>query len=106
MSNRMTNLLTETYVELLRNGKLTTDVLWVGTLKSYTDWETFYNTASIEYNSGFGGQEINPRLLVVGDDWWLERHEYDGSEWWEFKCLPIKPDEKMGVRLLVDYYYD
>lgn len=26
--------------------------------------------------------------MVVGDDWWLERHEYDGSEWWEFKRLP------------------
>jgi hypothetical protein len=30
--------------------------------------------------------------MVIGSDWWLERHEYDGSEWWEFKSLP-KPRE-------------
>lgn len=29
--------------------------------------------------------------MIVGDDWWMERHEYDGSEWWEFKELPKKP---------------
>lgn len=22
----------------------------------------------------------------------MERHEYDGSEWWEFKTIPIKPN--------------
>jgi len=31
----------------------------------------------------------------VGDDWWLERHEYDGSEWWVFQKLPIKPQNKI-----------
>lgn len=30
-------------------------------------------------------------LLVVGNNWWLERHNYDGSEWWEFKRLPTRP---------------
>ena len=41
--------------------------------------------------NGFGGAEVNENLFVVGADWWLERHEYDGSEWWEFKTLPTKP---------------
>jgi len=26
---------------------------------------------------------------VVWDDWWVEREEYDGSERWNFKELPI-----------------
>jgi hypothetical protein len=30
------------------------------------------------------------KIIVVGKDWWLERHEYDGSEWWEFKTMPDK----------------
>jgi len=50
----------------------------------------------IEYDNGFGGQEINPELKIVGDRWWLERHEYDGSEWWEFKILPLKPVQSIG----------
>lgn len=24
---------------------------------------------------------------------WLERHEYDGSEWWEYKTMPTEPFE-------------
>lgn len=24
-----------------------------------------------------------------------ESHGHDGSEWWEFKTLPIKPDKKV-----------
>jgi len=34
---------------------------------------------------------IRNDLYVVGEDWWLERGEYDGSEWWEFKRLPECP---------------
>lgn len=39
-----------------------------------------------------GTEEVATDLLVVGDGWWLERHEYDGSEWWEHKALPAKPE--------------
>lgn len=41
-----------------------------------------------DYNPGFGSAEINRFLIVTGKDWWLERHTYDGSEWWEFKKRP------------------
>lgn len=43
---------------------------------------------TIYYDDGHGGQEINPYLSIVGDTWWLERGEYNGSEWWEFKTRP------------------
>lgn len=43
-----------------------------------------------EYNPGFGAQELFG--MIVFDDCWLERHEYDGSEWWEFKKLPTEPE--------------
>ena len=42
----------------------------------------------INYDNGYGGQKINPYLAIVGDTWWLERSEYDGAEWWEFKTRP------------------
>lgn len=33
-------------------------------------------------------QEVAHDLKIVGDDWWLERSEYDGAERWNFKTLP------------------
>lgn len=45
----------------------------------------------INVNNGYGWPEIPKDLVVVGDNWWLERAEYDGSEWWEFKTIPKEP---------------
>lgn len=87
----MANLLDETIETLKINGKTEKDVLWVGCNNFYTTWEHFKSVADIEYDEGFGGQQIATDLLVVGDNWWLERGEYDGSEWWEFKELPKHP---------------
>ena len=40
-----------------------------------------------EYDDGYGGQELFGYVLLDDMDW-LERHEYDGSEWWEYKKYP------------------
>jgi len=45
----------------------------------------------VEYDSGYGATKVAKDLVIVGEDWWLERCEYNGSEWWEFKTLPVKP---------------
>ena len=50
-----------------------------------------------DYDNGYGGNEIPMSLKIVGEDWWLERHEYDGSEWFEFKTLPLKPVKKEKI---------
>ena len=50
--------------------------------------EEFLKLMDFEYDSGYGAPEIATDLIIVGEDWWLERHEYDGSEWWEYKELP------------------
>lgn len=53
------------------------------------DVKEFFETAkTIDYDSGYGTNEIHEGLMVVGDDWWLARCEYDGSEWWEYRTLP------------------
>jgi len=85
------NLLLETIKCLHANGKTPQDVLWVSDTDVWFAWDDFVNLALVNYDDGFGNTEIKEDLLIVGYDWWLERHEYDGSEWWEFKTLPVKP---------------
>lgn len=53
-----------------------------------------------DYDNGFGAAEIRFDLIIVGRDWWLERNEYDGSEWWEFRTMPPIPDKKITVTKL------
>jgi hypothetical protein len=86
------NLLKETIDFLKEYEKSPKDVLWVGTNKSFCSWHEFERVANIEYDDGYGTKEVDLSLKVVGQDFWLERHEYDGSEWWEFKTQPTKPD--------------
>ena len=93
---KLQNLLKETIEILQHNNKTPDDVVWVGTRDGEiaTLWSTFSMWAvTFDYDSGFGGARVNQSLTVVGDDWWLERGEYDGSEWWEFKTLPKLQDD-------------
>ena len=102
---KMVNLLHETLKVLREHGKSPKDVRWVGSKDGEfaITWKEFEKIANVEYDSGFGWQEVAKDLVVVGDDWWLERHEHDGSEWWEFKTLPKKkPDAKKFTRVVID----
>ena len=85
------NLCEETLKFLQENGKTESSVKWVSVGEKQTSWTGFKELASFYYDSGFGCEEINLDLEVVGYDWWIERHEYDGSEWWEYKELPDAP---------------
>ena len=90
------NLLKETLAVMRENGKSKADVRWFGTKgKCEIPLEQFGEALNVDYDDGYGGTEIDMDLVVVGDDWWLERHEYDGSEWWEYKTIPQKPKKKM-----------
>ena len=90
-------LLDETLSVLAIHGKTPDDVLWCGDGEFYTfDWETFNENANFEYDSGYGSQEVATDLKIVGDDWWLERNEYDGAENWIFRTMPIR-DESIDM---------
>lgn len=100
----MTNLLKETLQCLDTNGKSPSDVKYVVSFQLVTDWKSFERNANFYYNNGYGHNEISLNLKIVGDNWWLEREEYDGSEWWEFKTKPYldefrtaKPHEIMKM---------
>ena len=90
----MKNLLDETINILSENGKTKNDIKWIGNSIKFINWDDFKLIANRKYDDGFGWAEISEELLIVGDDFWLERNEYDGSEWWEFKTIPTKPDIK------------
>lgn len=90
----MANLLDETIAILTRHGKAPGDVVWVGNAKYSGSWLDFAALANFEYDAGYGAECIPLDLRVVGHSWWLERHEYDGSEWWEFKALPVRTASK------------
>ena len=94
------NLWSETIEVLKENGKTWRDVEFV-----CFDGEDYHceigNFETIarntNYDNGYGSIKISGILKVVGKDWWLERGEYDGSEWWEYKTMPIRPAEKINV---------
>lgn len=62
------------------------------------DMESFWEEADQRYDEDYGMPEVSPSLKVVGKDWWLERAEYDGSEWWEFKQTPTKPKKTIEAK--------
>lgn len=91
------NLLQETIQILKENNKTLQDVLWIGSsisdgnsyrLNTRTTVEDFVIRANQNYDDGYGREEVNIGLIVVGENFWLERHEYDGAEWWEYKEIP------------------
>lgn len=48
------------------------------------DLYAFLEKLDFDYDDGFGGQNVYGKIML-NDGSWLERAEYDGSEWWEFK---------------------
>jgi len=49
---------------------------------------------NITYDNGYGEQKLFG-YVVFKDGTWLERSEYDGEEWWEYKKTPSEK-EVMG----------
>ena len=87
------NLLEETEEVLQQYGKTWDDVEFIydGYRNTTIPIEIFKKLADLKYDNGFGGAEVNTRLMIVGEDWWLERYEYDGSESWDYKAKPERP---------------
>ena len=96
----------ETIEDLREHGKTFADVRWIGTRDARIPLDSFRRLADVVYDSDYGGQRVAADLLVVGDDWWMERHEYDGSEWWEFKTMPVMPERAIEVRRIIGGAWD
>lgn len=92
----MKNLLKETLTILEKNGKTEEDVVWVRTQTQKMKWNDFKKVANKVYDGGYGPQEVNYKLLVVGNDWWLERSNCGGDECWEYRELPKESTKIVG----------
>jgi len=53
--------------------------------------ESFYTELDFEYEAGYGVQHLFGTIWLDNGEW-LERYEYDGSEHWEYKSMPMIPD--------------
>lgn len=84
----MRNLWKETIGKLAINNKSFDDVIAICGNDFQITKEDFEKYSKTEYDDGYGSPKVAEDLLVIGADFWLERHEYDGSEWWEFKQMP------------------
>ena len=101
------NLYNEVIEELKDHKKTVKDIIFIACDNKLISVDEFMGYArNFDYDEGFGTNYVNPALIIVGDNWWLERHEYDGSEWFEFKTIPVKPTEKLENIDDVNYYYD
>lgn len=97
----MSNLWEETIEFLKENGKTFDDVLYIQGNDFKVTKETFESVAKkTNYDAGFGAQHVATDLVLVGDGWWIERCEYDGSEWWEFKTIPTEKDKVVPILYL------
>ncbi|WP_419791597.1 hypothetical protein [Staphylococcus chromogenes] len=96
-----TNLLNETIEALSNNGLTFEDVLWIGCKDYAISIDEFKKLANVEYDSGYGAPKVATDLKIVGENWWLEREEYDGSEWWQFRSKPINPKRIKKINSLI-----
>lgn len=97
----MINLLQETKCVLKNYGHTLSDIVWVGCKDYRIEINQFIEFANVVYDEGYGSQKVATDLFVVGTDWWLERHEYDGAEWWEYKTLLQMPQEVKSINRVV-----
>ncbi|MBR1373826.1 hypothetical protein IJ556_05185 [bacterium] len=78
------NLKKETIKELKENGKTLDDVLFICGNDFRVSLENFLMYSDTEYDNGYGGQEVASDLKIIGKDFIMIRHEYDGSEYWGY----------------------
>lgn len=84
------NLLEETKHKIKLHGKKISDIVFIGIPGAGScSWRKFAELADKEYDNSYGSVEVNEYLKIVfSDGSWLERDEYDGSEWWSFRKTP------------------
>lgn len=102
----MKNLKEETIKILEEHKRKPEEIKWVGCKSFKIPISEFWKLADEFYDCGYGSTEVAEDLLIVGDNWWLERHEYDGAEWWEYKTVPNEPDKIIDVPSLFPFSYD
>ena len=56
-------------------------------LYTQEEYDDFLKKINKEYDAGYGGQELFG-VIVCENGVWMDRGEYDGSEWWNTHIYP------------------
>ena len=97
----MTNLWDETIDILKEHDKTFEGVRFIQGRDFKITKENFEKVAKkTNYDSGYGSANVATDLVVVGSNWWLERGEYDGTEWWDYKESPKQVNEVREISQL------
>lgn len=59
-------------------------------------WLLFLDGLNFNYNGGYGTQYLYG-VVWFKDGTWLERTEYDGSEWWVHEVVPEIPSVLLSI---------
>ena len=70
-------------------------------LYSDEQYQDFLKFLDRDYDDGYGGQQLFG-IIVCEDGVWLDRGEYDGSEWWNLHAYPSLNDI-FGYKLALKY---
>jgi len=65
-------------------------ILKIGHTKE--EYNDFLEKLDFEYSSDYGGQNLFG-ILWFKDGTWLDRGEYEGSEWWQHQTCPDITDD-------------
>jgi hypothetical protein len=57
---------------------------------------TLEDLKDVNYDDGYGSQNLYGIILLDDNDW-LERLEYDGAEWWEYRRNPHLVDDLVDL---------
>ena len=102
---KLVNLKEETLKVMMKHGYCLDDVLGMKVLygdlflgdefedeedvcKLIVDDVADFDKLDIDYDNGYGHQYVMG-WIVFKDKTWLERVEYDGSEWWAYRKCPM-----------------
>lgn len=86
------NFLDETIKVIKESNHNLNDVMFIGSAdgKYRMDIEKFIKKANFTYDNGYGGAEIAKDLIIYfNDHTYIERGEYDGAEWWEYRVKSV-----------------
>jgi hypothetical protein len=98
------NLLKETTEAISDSGHTPEQIVFIGSRASGHEctWAEFQALANVEYDNGYGPQEVASDLeIAFTDGATMTRREYDGAEAWQFSVPFTRPSGGKPITRLI-----
>lgn len=106
MQYKLKNLAEETVSVLKVDGYEPSDISFITLYDEGINIGEFFAYAKRTlYYAGYGHAEIPPFVIMMADNSWYERREYDGKEWWHHVTAPCRPTEWVHIEELATWQY-